>query len=238
MNEKRTGDEERPDMTTVDSGPLRIHRKLLSLVYILSLAPAWFVVSAPESRETLIGLLASGAILATFGSALFALAGAWERDLLDRVHTHVEIFFEDIFQQKRWRRWAFLPRKEERKALDGNSHHFTLKNPEIPVDLGSHVIRVDLPTVLDDFFDLPVVTNLWKLHRFRHQARIAWTRRDQGKVNPNTGLDPGDESMAFECLYDIWVSVAQFRLARYVLHLGSGLVFFSCLFVLIYAARA
>jgi hypothetical protein len=238
MNEKHTNDVKRPDMTTVDPGPLRIHRKVLTFVYALSLVPAWLVVSAPEPSDSVIGLLASGAILATFGSALCALAGAWERDLLDRVKSNVEIFFEDIYKQDRWRRWSFLPRKEKRKALDGNPHHLTLKNPEIPVDLGSHVIRVDLPTVLDDFFDLPVVRNLWKLHKFRHQARIAWTRRDKKMINPNTGLDPGDERMAFECLYDIWISVAQFRLARYILHLGSGLVFFSCLFVFVYAVRA
>ena len=29
--------------------------------------------------------------------------------------------------------------------------------------------------------------------------------------------------MAYECMYDIWKAVLKFRVARYIVHFGSGL---------------
>lgn len=217
----------------------RIHRLSLGLFYSLAFLIAWTVLSRPDTNATFVALLSTGAIIATFGSAISALGSMWERDLKERVKTNIDIFFKDISKQNEaWRRWPFLPRRSRKFALDNNVHFGELRNPEIPLDVGSHVVTAELPTVLDDFFDLSVLRNYLTLRRFRPAARVAWTRRDKEAKNPENGMLPIDEHMAYECLFDVWKSIFRFRLARYTTHFGAGLTMFSASLVLLRAIFA
>src|SRR5690554_8160498 len=95
---------------------LRNHRKLVLAMYLFAFLPPWLALSETEARESLITILASGAILATFGSALCTLCSMWERDLLDRVKTNIDTFYVDIAKvEEKWRRWPFLPRSARRR---------------------------------------------------------------------------------------------------------------------------
>lgn len=217
----------------------RIHQLVLALLYAIAFLIAWIVLSRPETTATFVALLSTGAILATFGSAISALGTMWERDLIERVKTNVDIFYRDIVKQEEaWRRWPFLPRRSKKLALDNNFHLGELKNPESSLDVGSHVVSAELPTVLDDFFDLSVLKNYLTLRRFRAAAAVAWTRRDKEKENPETGMLPIDEFMAYECLFDVWKSILKFRVARYTAHLGAGLTIFSASLVMVRAVCA
>lgn len=203
---------------------LRLHYWIVSLLYVISILIAYKILSLPEAKKDLVTFLSSGAILATFGSAVGAIGQIWQNDLLERVRLNVDILYKDIIKQNNpWRRWPFLPRSGKRKLLDGNSHHLTLSNPEVPLDVGTHVLKVDLPTVLEDFFDLPLFKNYWPLFRFRNSAHTILSRRPKGEKNPATGLESSDEYMAYECMFDIWEAILRFRIARYVVHFGSGL---------------
>ncbi len=207
---------------------LRIHTITVSALYAVSLLISAQVLSRPEAQKDLVTLLSTGAILATFGSALSSLGSLWEGDLLERVRLNVDILFKDILRQDTpWRRWPFLPRAERRRMLDGTQHHAQLSNPEVLLDVGTHTVRISLPTVLQDFFDLPVFKNLWPLVRFRTSAQTVFVRKKKGEKNPKTGMDRLDEHMAYECMHDIWKSVFRFRLARYTAHLGAGLTMSS-----------
>jgi hypothetical protein len=87
----------------------------------------------------------------------------------------------------------------------------------------THTIRVALPTVLEDFFDLPLRRNFVLLARFRSAASTTFTRRKKGEVGEETGMERSDEFMAYECLYDTWRSILSFRVARYTTHFGAGI---------------
>jgi len=203
---------------------LRIHYVSVFLLYLASAYISFKALSLPEAQSTLVTFLSTGAILATFGSAIGAIGLIWQNDLLERVRLNVDILFKDIVKQDTpWRRWPFLPRAGKRKLLDGSSQHTTLSNPEIPLDVGSHVIKVNLPTVLEDFFDLPLLKNIWPLFRFRSSAHTVFGRKPKGQKNPDTGLEPSDEYMAYECMYDTWKAILKFRISRYFVHFGSGL---------------
>ena len=122
----------------------RIHQLVLALLYAIAFLIAWIVLSRPETTATFVALLSTGAILATFGSAISALGTMWERDLIERVKTNVDIFYRDIVKQEEaWRRWPFLPRRSKKLALDNNFHLGELKNPESSLDVGSHVVFED-----------------------------------------------------------------------------------------------
>jgi len=207
-----------------DHNHLRLHYLTVVLLYASASLISVRILALPEAQTNLVSLLSSGAILATFGSAIGSIGLIWQSDLLERIRLNIDIFFKDIVkQEKPWRRWPFLSRSGERKLLNGHSHRMTLSNPKILLDVGSHIIEIDLPTVLEDFYDLPLIRNFYQLCRFRNSAHTVFSRRPKDEKNPETGLDRGDEYMAYECIFDIWHAIFKFRFARYIIHFGSGL---------------
>ena len=216
------------------------HRLLVGALYVLAIVIAWAVLRLPEAQKDLVALLSTGAIFATFGSAISTIGGVWERDLLERVRLNIDIFYKDILKQDSpWRRWPFLPRFGKRILLDGSTHVGTLANPDVPLNVGTHVIRITLPTVLEDFFDLPLRKNVQQLAKYRAAAATYFGNQRQGSLYDKTGMERGDAYMAYECLHDIWKSILHFRLARYVTHFGIGLTLAGTgLTVVIVAARA
>ena len=70
---------------------LVLHRSMVILIYVIATVAAINVLSLPEARKDLIVLLSTGAIFATFGSAVATLGAVWERDLLERVRLNIDI---------------------------------------------------------------------------------------------------------------------------------------------------
>lgn len=217
---------------------LRVHYGLVALLYTVGFFVAVRVLSLPESQANLVTLLSSGAILATFGSAIGAIGLIWQTDLHERVRLNVDILYRDILKQDTpWRRWPFLPRSANRKLLNGDRHELTLSNPEVSLDVGTHVLKTHLPTVMEDYFDLPLIKNFWPLIRFRSSAHTVFGRKKKDEKNPETGLIPSDEYMAFECMLDIWSAIFKFRLSRYIIHFGSGITIFGACMAGLYAVQ-
>lgn len=230
MSDHRQSDTE--SSRSDDRKCLRLHHKTIALLYAVALFVSCKVLSWPEAQKDLVTLLSTGAILATFGSAIGAVGLIWQDDLLERIRLNVDILYRDIVkQQTPWRRWPFLERAKRQKLLDGGSLHHDLRNPQVSLDVGTHIIKADLPTVMGDFFDLPLVKNYWQLWRFRKAAHTVFGKRKDDLINPETGMTPSDGYMAYECMFDIWKSVFRFRLARYIIHFGSGLTVFGALIV-------
>lgn len=217
---------------------LRVHYGLVALLYTVGFFVAVRVFSLPESQGSLVTLLSSGAILATFGSAIGAIGLIWQTDLYERVRLNVDILYRDILEQETpWRRWPFLPRSAKRKLLNGDQHQLTLSNPEVPLDVGTHVLNIHLPTVMEDYFDLPLFKKFWPLLKFRSSAHTVFGRKKKDEKNPETGLTPSDEYMAYECMLDIWSAIFKFRLSRYVIHFGSGITIFGACVAGLYAVQ-
>lgn len=214
---------------------LRIHLLIVALLYVTAICLSYKVLSLSEAQKDLVTLISTGAILATFGSALGAIGQTWQADLVERIKYNVDILFRDILGQAvPWRRWSFLPRLKKRRLLDGNHHEVTLKNPDIGLDVGTHILKIDVPTVLEDFFDLALLKNFWNLWRFRNSAHTIVGRKKEGEVSAASGLDSSDEYMAYEALFDTWKSILKFRISRYIIHFGSGLTIAGAILTAIY----
>ena len=213
---------------------LRIHRGVVLAIYAVAATIAYLVFRQPETTESLIVVLATGAIVATFGAAISALGAVFERDLIERVSLDVDILFRDILEQEpAWRRWPFLARQERLDLPNDEIHISDLRNPIVPFDVGTHILRVDLPTVLCDFFDLPLWRNVLNMMRFRRGFRATSSRRERGVRSDETGMTPTQELFAYDCVLDIWRSILTFRLARYTIHFGTALIFASVVAVVV-----
>jgi hypothetical protein len=117
----------------------------------------------------------------------------WQTDLHERIRLNVDILYHDILKQDTpWRRWPFLPGSAKRKLLNGDWHELTLSNPEVPIDVGTYVLKIHLPTVMEDYFDLPLVKNFMPLLRFRSSAHTVFGRKKKDEKNSETGLAPLD----------------------------------------------
>jgi len=199
-------------------------------VFVLYLVAIWLtyvLLSIPAAHESFIASLSSAAILATFGSAIATVGSLWTGDHANRIALNVDILFRDIIKQDAWRRWPFLLRGGTKKLFGGLSQQVELRNPRIPLYVGSHDIEVTVPTVQDDFFDLPLLYNLVPLLRFRTAAHTTIFNHPKDEVFPNIQLEPMEQYFAYECLTDIWWSVLVFRTARYVVHFGAALTIAS-----------
>lgn len=176
---------------------------------------------------------ANAAILASFGAALVSIAIFLLTEAVADVKENVDILFKDILKQDQpWRRWSFLERNESRSLLNGDVLQHELKNPSLPFDVGTHVIEVDVPTVVMDFYDLPVLSNFLRMKRFKRAFFTRAVNRDHpGQEDKQS--DAVDEMMKFRCLDAIWGKVVTYRISRYVHYFGCSLVVSS----MIYAAH-
>ncbi len=200
-----------------------MHLVCILLVYFVGIALSMFLLLQPAANKDFVTTLSSGAIMATFGSALMAVAAMWAGDNTQRIELNIDILFSDILKLLPWRRWPFLPRLRKQKLLDGSTEQSRLVNPIIPFNVGTHNIKIIIPTVFDDFFDLPLITNLYKLIRFKNASRTYIATVRDLPIVAGTELSPMSHNMAYECLLDTWTCILVVRLARYLLHFGIAL---------------
>lgn len=218
------------DQPKPSSYPLMIHRINVAIVYIVAFVAVGFLFRV-STDTTVVGVVSLGAMVATFGSAIIALGALFTHDKLERVKQNVSILYNDILKTEPWKRWPFLKRKTSMRLLSADIIRTNLRNPEMPFDVGSHTFSVTIPTVLEDFFDLPLLRNFVPLVRFRN-AFFTTHARKTSESSEGTPYDPeGTTFMAYQCVEDIWSAVFVFRIARYVTHLGCALVISSALFV-------
>lgn len=214
---------------------LTYHIIIVCCIYFFATFVVTTILGLPESLLSLTTLLSNGAMIATFGSALGAIGLIWQADLKERIFENIDILFKDIIKQElKWRRWPFLPRTFTKKTKNGDVYHQVLTNPDIDFEIENKSIKIDVPTVLDDLFDLPLLKNYWHLKINRDDAYLKFLNSHGNDTDPNK-LQPYDEHMAFECLYDVWLSILKFRVSRYIVHLGIALTLIGIISTIIHA---
>jgi hypothetical protein len=222
---------------------LRIHRVLTVCCYVVAGIAAFVVLGLPGASTNTVALLASAAIIATFGGAIAASGSMFERDALDRIALDLDILNRDLAPSEYpWRRWPWIKRRVHRRLLTRDEFMAHLAAPVVPVDYGSHVAEYEVPTSPPDFFDLSVLSNLLGLLRGRSAFLTAYMRRVEARGSDAAWKRAGAERHSpdeqeygiHECIKDIWVWVFIFRVARYAVHFGTALVFGSIAALLAY----
>lgn len=198
---------------------------LLFVVYLLGLGISFFVFALTKQNLDYVGILSQGAILATFGAAIMSLADIFERDKLERVKTNIDVFFKDIHKTNLWKRWPFLPRYSNYSLFGNTSINALLSNPTHKYDVGSHEIEINIPTVLEDFFDLPIWCDFFQMKRFKKPFLTKVKRDiDEAKKNGTNSDDIYVQQMSYLCLLDSIWSACSFRMSRYLKHFSIALI--------------
>lgn len=208
----------------VENGFIRVFSIILFVILIFFLH---LVFKKSISEYELSSIISLGAILSTFGSALLAVAQVIEKDRYDRILRNVDIYFNDIAKGKPWRRWQFLKRTTKFKVFNNDIIQTSLQNPDIVFDVGSHNIEIYLPTVLEDFYDLP---SFYCLYTMIKNKKHFFTNAVKEKID----LEGPSGYMGWCCLYDIWKSVWIFRVSRLITYSGIIIIFSSIAFTIYY----
>lgn len=180
-------------------------------------------VISPVSSEA---ILSNAAIISTFGAALLSIAVFLLADSSAEINESIDVLFTEILKGKRWRRWPFFARRSSSDLLDGSSLIAEVKNPEIEFDVGTHEIKIDVPTVSADFYDLPVLRNFVRTVRFR---KAFLTRH--AKLSTEKKEDTQKYEL-FLCLCYVWRKIVVYRAARYLHYYSCALIFTSFAFAL------
>lgn len=206
--------------------------KIYSLfLHILGLIIVIKGVYSAELSSDYQGTVSFLAIVSTFGASLTGVGVLLSGDCLRRISLNIDILFKDILEQEEpWRRWPFLKRKSQKKDLNNNIIEGELKNPEISFFVGTHSLDIILPTVEDDFFDLPVIKNLWRLLRFESACVTLVDASNSNAFEGKVFKNGHDQHIAFICLKDIWLYIFKYRFFRYLTHLGVALSLYSFIF--------
>ncbi|MCR3956372.1 MAG: hypothetical protein NUK57_08730 [Gudongella sp.] len=208
-------------------------KRIVAIFVILSFALLIWVLSfifkqaISDGEHNLSNIISLGAIIATFGAALLAVAQVIERDKYDRILRNIDIYYKDISKEKPWRRWQFLNRTSRLRIYNNNVVETTLQNPDVTFDVGSHEIEVYLPTVLEDFYDLPAFECYFVMAKNKKYFLT-------NAIKTNIDLDGPSGYMGWCCLYDIWKSVMLFRLSRYITKAGILIILSSIMFTVYY----
>jgi len=218
--------------------PLFFHRVITFLMYLLSFAISLTILMRPDAKSSLIIILSTGAIFATFGSAISSLFCSFQNELMNRIMTNINVLQTDILKQsKPWRRWPFIPRIFAGRLLNDDTMFQDLSNPELSIDVGTHEIKITIPTVQEDFYDLQLISNYYQLKKYKKAKSTLFSTKYGEKQTDTTKLSNEDEYMAYNCLLDIWTTIFKYRVSKYVMHLGCGLTIFgvtiTCIMVLV-----
>jgi hypothetical protein len=171
-------------------------------------------------------VLNTAAIIATLGAAVIAVTSILLSDFKERVTVDIDILFKDVLKQSNpWRRWPFLKRHSKKILPNGNSTEFNLTNPNIDFDLSYKNISIPIPTVFEDFFDLPIID------RF---LTMVFHKKEFYNYVLQYENDSTDKIIKFDCLLDIMKFGSGIVCLRYILHFGVSAVVASIFYLLYY----
>ncbi len=175
---------------------------------------------------TLSDSITTGALFATFGSAVIAVFTLSTSQQLNLFYENLAILREDLASEElmdmQWKRWPFLPRMG-RLPLLGSTRYSALKNASICFRLSDGQEVFPLPTTLVDFGELPVLRGFlrMKLHRRLYLKYL-------------TAIGAVDEYPAWDCVSTMYKNILLYQFSRACVWIGICFVFHSIMFSFLY----
>ncbi len=178
-----------------------------------------------DENSKLSDTIALGSIFATFGSSVVAIFSMTLNTLYDRFLSDFLIFSKLHEPETEWIRWSFIKRKSHHILYNGASMYQELTNSMIKFNVGSHTIDFFIPTIKEDFYDLP---------NWRSFLSMKRRKKDYESHVLNNSEDPANALMIWDCIYDELCCIAKYRVARFAVVLGEAYILTSIIMAFIY----
>lgn len=170
--------------------------------------------------------IATGALFATFGSALISVVALLATRNLELYSENLEIISQQLipsgFHQRDWTRWPFLPRMS-RLVHARKCDAIGVKNTAICFSIEPEEERFPLPTTISDFYDLPV---------FRSYMRMKRLKRSYLNYLDSKGWI--HEYPIWICVCAIYKRILAYRLSKLCIWIGAAFIFQSIVFAFFY----
>lgn len=172
--------------------------------------------------------VSTGALFATFGSAVVSVCSLVANQTLTRAYENRDTLMTEIcadgFGDTQWTRWHFVPRAST-ISISKNKHYIRLRNASISFHTKTVNTTFFIPTTEQDFKELPLLRS-WLQLKFRRKQYL----RDLFEFGENEVT----EYMIWDCMTDIYKSALLFRFNSLCIGIGSLVVGLSILFVFLY----
>lgn len=168
-----------------------------------------------NNEHTLSDTIALGSIFATFGSSIVAIFSITLSNIYDRFCTNLNILFDELIPHNSWHRWPFIKRESHSKLYNNELTYQILKNAEICFNVGSHPIVTKLPTVREDFFDLP---------NWRSFFTMFFEAKNYETFVINNIPDPANQLMVWDCVIDNFKTIIIYKVARLMIVIGESFI--------------
>lgn len=186
-----------------------------------------FNISISDEKK-LSDTIALGSIFATFGSSIVAIFSLKMGFECDRFNNNIRILYKDLEPENEWYRWPFVKREMYQVLYNGTNTYQVVDNSTITFNIGSHESSFKIPTVKEDFYDLPNWKALFKMKK---------ESKDYQSFIINHITDTYKEAIAlsiWDCLLDSYNVIAKYKLSRYFTTVGEIFVLWSIVFAFIY----
>ena len=205
---------------------VHIYKIIYLCCFILCIIITFFIFKLCISDKSDISqTIALGSIFATFGSAIVSVFSITISSMYEHFCSNINILFKDLCPESEWHRWPFIKRESYRILYNNEGTYQVLENIKVIFNVGSHNISIIIPTIREDFYDLPN----WKSFK----DMIKQSKNYESYVIKNVD-DSANSLMIWECILDNFKSIALYKLSKLMIIIGGSFIFSSIVFAFFY----
>ncbi|MGN0383095.1 MAG: hypothetical protein ACI4DS_02405 [Eubacterium sp.] len=205
---------------------LRLYHIIYFICFLSCILITFFVFKLCISNKSdLSDTIALGSIFATFGSAIVSVFSITLSNVYEHFCCNINILFKELCPQNEWHRWPFIKRESHSTLYNKELTYQILENSKITFNVGSHNISIFLPTVREDFFDLP---------NWRSLKTMLSEAKNYESYIINNIRDSATSLMIWDCVLDNFKSIALYKLSKLMIVIGGSFIFASFIFAFFY----
>lgn len=170
--------------------------------------------------------IALGSIFATFGSAIISFLSLTSAHQISGFQEKVSVLNGEFSKLRKpnWKRWDFLPRFSRERLINGRYQYFILKNAKLTFYFEDQNIDIPIPSVEQDFKDLPVLYSWFRLHR-RRKFYLAYVQRQSCM----------SDFFMWDCLMALYKNIIVYKLSQFGIWIGTSFIINSIIYAFFYA---
>lgn len=205
---------------------LHLYHIIYFICFLSSIIITFFVFkSCIMPEDNLSETISLGSIFATFGSAIISIFSITISNTYDHFCCNINILFKELCPENEWHRWVFIKRESHSTLYNNELTYQILKNPEVTFNVGSHLMPIFLPTIREDFYDLPNWSSLKNM--------LLESKNYESYVLNNIS-DSATPLMVWNCILDNFKSIAIYKIAKLMIIIGGSFIFSSIVFAFFY----